>query len=95
MCHGDGACNVKLAFAAEIEPAERTFTALRDLRCPVPGRQTGDAARLREGLHARKVDRHGVSPEVRGSKVTPATRPIGDDENVTGHHASLCSQIDS
>ena len=76
-CHRDDGCNMTITFATEIEPAERSVTALPDLRCPIPGRQISNAAGLRVGLNARNVDRQGVSPEVRGSRVTPATRPIG------------------
>ena len=32
VCHGDGACNVQLALAAEIKHAERCVAALLDLR---------------------------------------------------------------
>jgi hypothetical protein len=54
-----------ITFATEIEPAERSVTALPDLRCPIPGLQISDTAGLRMGLNARNVDRQGVSPEVR------------------------------
>jgi hypothetical protein len=76
-CHRDDGCTMTITFATEIEPAERSVTALPDLCCPIPGRQTSDAAELRVGLNARNVDRQGVSPEVRGSRVTTAIGPIG------------------
>jgi hypothetical protein len=95
-CHHDDACNMTIPFATEIEPAEPSVIALPDLRCPIPGRQINDAAGLRLGLNARNVDRQGVSPEVRASKEgDTGNQADRGDKNVTGHHASLCGQIDS
>ena len=44
---------------------------------PAPRPKISDTPRLLHGLRARAFDRHSVSPELKGSKVTPATKPSG------------------
>ena len=63
--------------------------------CPAPWPEIGDTPRLLHGLRARAFDRHKVSPEVKGSKVTPAAKPLGGCElgRMRECHRALCRSL--